>query len=884
MFVPYKVIGLSTFLVISVSSQYVSLSSSALNAKLSSSSQTLASLIPQALTTFDFSPFDLLSQRSSNGNYHVGDITLRYRNVGATSWTSVDSAAARAAVTSTGGTSANLAPTLPSGIPLNITRAWSANGADINLNFTITNKGTTSIEIGALGFPIEFNSIFTGRTAVETQKMCSLVDPNIGLDGGYLRVTPLSGTGPALVVTPLGQTPLEGWRFLTENTNTALAYQSQTFEGFYSWETYTLAYAQNEWKGTTPWNPATSVVLAAGQSITKGLRFSTASSISNIESTVANTGTPVAIGVPGYIIPQDTNAQLFLLHNSSTVASIKSTPSGAFTFTATGTNIYTLTPSSSTWGRVRVTITYVDGLVQTVNYVITLSAPAAVSGLGTFLTTNQWLSDTTDPFGRAPSVISYDRSINAQVLQEQRAWIAGLSDEAGAGSWLAATMKQAISPNAAEVTKLEQFATQTLWGNIQNSDYSVKLSVFYYQPGAVSYNYSTAIDWGNWWSWNKAAAYGTGRTYDYVHVAAAYWALYRVARFYPTLVKTKTWQWYLDQAYQTIIYATGPNTSYVDVGLMGETVWGYILQDLQNEGNTTAASKVIAAMKARANLWNSDAVPFGSEMAWDSTGQEGVYYWSNYFGLTTTVTKTINSILGYMPTVSHWAWNGNARRYWDFIYGGKLMRFERMTHHYGSGLNALPLLSYFEQNPTQTYLLRVGYGGTNGPLSNIDSGGFASAAFHTWPDTMAWDGYSGDYGPNFVGLALGSGTYVVNDSTLGLVAFGGTLTGSSTSWTVIPNDAVRRKVFISQLGYKFTVDAGAIASVKYSNGAVQLTIAPSVTSVSTMATASSTILRVTKTAQVGSVGRAVVSGLTTLRGGWAVNLEDGNVAVSITFA
>lgn len=36
-----------------------------------------------------------------------------------------------------------------------------------------------------------------------------------------------------------------------------------------------------------------------------------------------------------------------------------------------------------------------------------------------------------------------------------------------------------------------------------------------------------------------------------------------------------------------------------------------------------------------------------------------------YFGLTNTVTKTVNSVLGYMPTVPHWGWNGNARRYWD---------------------------------------------------------------------------------------------------------------------------------------------------------------------------------------------------------------------------
>jgi hypothetical protein len=47
----------------------------------------------------------------------------------------------------------------------------------------------------------------------------------------------------------------------------------------------------------------------------------------------------------------------------------------------------------------------------------------------------------------------------------------------------------------------------------------------------------------------------------------------------------------------------------------------------------------------------------------------------------------------------------------DNIYGGKLMRIERQIHHYGSGLNALPLISQFESDPTDFYLLRVGFGG-----------------------------------------------------------------------------------------------------------------------------------------------------------------------------
>ena len=35
-------------------------------------------------------------------------------------------------------------------------------------------------------------------------------------------------------------------------------------------------------------------------------------------------------------------------------------------------------------------------------------------------------------------------------------------------------------------------------------------------------------------------------------------------------------------------------------------------------------------MRTRATRWDSEETPFGSEMAWDSTGQEGVYYWSKY--------------------------------------------------------------------------------------------------------------------------------------------------------------------------------------------------------------------------------------------------------------
>jgi hypothetical protein len=139
-----------------------------------------------------------------------------------------------------------------------------------------------------------------------------------------------------------------------------------------------------------------------------------------------------------------------------------------------------------------------------------------------------------------------------------------------------------------------------------------------------------------------------------------------------------------------------------------------------------------------------------------------------------------------------------------------------MIHHYGSSLNALPLLAHFRQNPTDTYLLRVGFAGISGPLSNIREDGSMYNAFHSFPNTLKGDDYSGDYGPSFLGLILGSGTYVVNDPDIGLVAYGGNLAVDSGTVTVQPRDAVRRRVYVASMGIYVTISAGQIEDFSFS--------------------------------------------------------------------
>jgi len=232
-------------------------------------------------------------------------------------------------------------------------------------------------------------------------------------------------------------------------------------------------------------------------------------------------------------------------------------------------------------------------------------------------------------------------------------------------------------------------------------------------------------------------------------------------------------------------------------------------------------------MKARVDVWMKLKYPFGSEMPWDSTGQEEVYMWAKYFGLDEKATVTLNAILAYMPTVPHWAYNGNARRFWDFLFAGKLSRFERMIHHYGSALNSIPVLNQYRENPSDLYLLRVGYGGVMGAISNITQDGFAPAAFHSFPQTLKNDGISGDYGSGFLGYAINSSTYLVKSDEFGWLSFGGNTTVKGKWVTVDLTTAARSSFYLAPAGLWITLDAGKLNSVSYNTatGAVKLALA-----------------------------------------------------------
>ncbi len=796
-----------------------------LKLRLVKDSQTVAALEPKSAPGFDFTPSDRLAQRSANRYHHLGDLILSVRSSPSGPWLRYDTAESRAPVKSLveepALVAADLASTLPADIPLRIIRSWIVDNGRLVLRFDLKNKTTQPIQLGALGIPMIFNNMLTGRSLKEAHEKCSFSDPYIGQDAGYLQVTRLSGSGPALIVVPVGQTPFEAYQPLSEP-----ARPSQTFEGAFAWMVHTQAYMEDEWRGVVPWNPPTFTTIAPGEIKTYSVKFLLSDEIRNIETTLTHNDRPVAIGIPGYVLPMDIDGRLFIKHQRR-ITKFDVYPAGALELQEAGVTAHNwkaFRVRGKAWGRARLTLTYDDGSTQSISYYVIKPSVTAVADLGNFLFTRQWFDDPNDPFHRSPSVMSYDRETNKIVTQDSRVWIAGLGDEGGSGSWLAAAMKEFGQPRRAEIAKYEQFIDRVLWGGLQYSEgpnkYGVRKSLFYYSPqDAPDFNYDPSLNWTTWTSWKRADAESIGRGYNYPHVIAAYWTMYRLARNHQGLVTNHSWEWYLDHAFETARFMFGRQedgrrrVGYVELGLMEGDILVAVLEDLKSESWTEKAHVIETLMKERADRWRQEAYPFGSEMAWDSTGQEEVYAWCKYFGYDDKALVSLNSIIGYMPTVPHWGYNGNARRYWDFLYGGKIRRIERQLHHYGSGLNAIPVLAHYREHPDDEYLLRVGYGGVMGALSNIDQEGFASVAFHSFPSTLKWDPYSGDYGPNFFGHAFNTATYVIKHPEFGWQAFGGNISASGEWVDVQPLDSFRKRVYVAPLRLWLTLDAGTFERI-----------------------------------------------------------------------
>jgi hypothetical protein len=201
----------------------------------------------------------------------------------------------------------------------------------------------------------------------------------------------------------------------------------------------------------------------------------------------------------------------------------------------------------------------------TVHFFVTRPPSQLLSSLGRHSVNSAWLPEGSgDPWHRDASFFGWDAKGGAdgkggRAAYETRVYMSGLSDEAGAGAALALASKQIAGlAEAEEVQLLETFADKTLWQEEgrdrrhylqSNSDGGVRLSMLYWSDalndkdspqGRAATNASAYFSdycracWPdcNWMvCWTEEKSMETWRAYNYPHVTAVHWALYRAGRY-----------------------------------------------------------------------------------------------------------------------------------------------------------------------------------------------------------------------------------------------------------------------------------------------------------------------------------------------------------------
>jgi hypothetical protein len=546
--------------------------------------------------TFSFTVNDTWPRDRTQVLYHsTGDITLRIRPASSTdaytTFSTTDAYKGPAQVIEVADSlvAYDVTSLLHPGHGLNIQRIYrqakDSNGGFI-IQINLTNTQSYAQQLGALGMSMVFNNDWSNLDLNATAQHCSMTEPNIGLDGAWVKVTRISGDGRILLVLPSDHGGMNAWRpLLTDPTP-----RSGTFEGFYEYTFLADAYRTNEWSAVPDerlWTPTDSIVLQPGASVIYGLHMRLFSSVRDVESGLAQMQRLVVKAVPGYVVGVDmTTAALYVLPGRYKVIKISTSNDSIMdvnntsTVLSSGWHRYQLYPLA--YGRVRVTIHYTDDQSleyrQSVSMFVLPSFLTHVQTFGDFTAKNQWYDDPNDPFGRSQSVMPYHWQLQQLVVQDFRSFVVGLSDESGAGPGLGFAVKNLYAPDSDQVHLLDLYINNTLFGSkgpsqsvpfetrLQWRDYSIIASAFWY-PGMPGYKYAVKD------GWDQKRANTTWRSYNYVHPTAIYYSLYRITRDNANINSLHSWSWYLMQAYRTYIAMHHFASYYVQYGLMVGSVF-----------------------------------------------------------------------------------------------------------------------------------------------------------------------------------------------------------------------------------------------------------------------------------------------------------------------
>ena len=526
----------------------------------------------------------------------------------------------------------------------------------LSWQLTLANPGTTDLEFGDVGLPLPFNEFWFGNDVIYETR--TVYHSFTGQNSSYVWAARPSGVGPFLLLTPdpttgAGFEYMDAW-IQQEHQGSAWAANG----GSPAWPSGLDVFYihSNVIKSTNRgYLPSTSLTLAAGASKTYAFKFSVVADQAAMKQRLYTEGLVDVTVVPGMMFASDMTAKVDL-HTSKAINALTPQFPGKTVVTPLGTGLtdhHLYQIAFSQLGPNAITVDYGTGEKTTLQFYVLEPLGTALQRHATFVA-----ADTQQTSGPANGVFD-----DWLMDTEARRGAFGGNNWGDDWGWTHGEFlgeKNAQTPVASEVTALDRYL-DAIWANaINDTSYIVQ----------------------DWWCPAGTSATNTmncyyDRAYAYPHAFNTYFAMSKIARLYPSLVKYhQTADTYLMRAYD-ILHTLYSGHGDAGTGYMGEQTLPDIQQALSDSGHAAEASFVGSVITRLYMTFQNSKYPYGSEYSYDNTGEEAVYMSAKQSGDTSVLAKVnakTRACRGQEPVWYYYAdpVTLNGENWWQFQYTAAL--------------------------------------------------------------------------------------------------------------------------------------------------------------------------------------------------------------------
>jgi hypothetical protein len=292
------------------------------------------------------------------------------------------------------------------------------------------------------------------------------------------------------------------------------------------------------------------------------------------------------------------------------------------------------------------------------------------------------------------------------------------------------------------------------------------------------------------------------RTFNYVHFANFYFAMYRLHERWPRFGPSGEWLELAMSALDGMFEHGRP------VLLPIAHIGGELISDMtdacRREGLDGAYEDLLKKLEKRRRRVAAVNPPRPANNGYDNVCLTEYAHARRMAGDrhgARAVSDIIVSARGPQPT---WYQYASEKRWWDAIGHDPYRHWTDLAEtclHYSVGINNTTLLDEYEATG-DLLTLALGVGGLCSQWALVDREGRAAMCFTPNPTSpnFGFNQYSGDAGVGLSAAVYNAACYVVNDPDFGWIALGGKVTRRKSTLRVEPRDAARRRIVVRELG------------------------------------------------------------------------------------